>query len=38
VFILGTREVIFEDMILSAAAAAAAICLFNVSLMSSDLN
>jgi hypothetical protein len=37
VFILGTREVIVEDMILSAAAAAA-ICLFNVSLMSSDLN
>jgi hypothetical protein len=36
VFILGTREVIVEDMI--SAAAAAAICLFNVSLMSSDLN
>jgi len=36
VFIHGTREVIVENMILSAAAAA--ICLFNVSLMSSDLN
>jgi hypothetical protein len=36
VFILGTRAAIVEDMILSAAAAA--ICLFNVSLMSSDLN
>jgi len=35
VFIHETREVIVEDMILSAAAAA--ICLFNVSFMFSDL-
>jgi len=37
VFIHETREVIVEDMIHSAAAAAA-VCSFNVSLMSSDLN